>query len=518
MNERNLRDYVREACERYPNRVALATDRVEITFDSLADDIRKIATLLDSLGIGPEDFVGVVPGAAPEVLYILRLATYEHGAALFGIDPALSPDVLARSVRDIAPKVVIYDAHAWPGAPALLSQLLPAARAIAASGPKGEYEGLLASIEGRWSENPIDPAAYAAVGFTSGTTGVPKGITSTHAALAESCRMLMRAFESNGTEKASGMFNAVPLFAAGGGMIVPALHGGMTMYLQDRFDADRMVDLIERRRISHALLTPSQLIDMLDVPDLETRDLSSLRLVMYGSASLPAAKVEEAVRRLGPVFLQGYGMSECLPPVSVLWPSEHGVREQPAPRDVLASAGRPVDGVQVRIATPNGSASTAHNPGEIVILSPNVTRGYWGAPDLTAAALRDGWWHSGDIGYFDEEGRLHILDRKQDVLERNGHTLYPREIEEVASGHPKVKEVCVVQSSEDGTIVAAASLRRPYRDSAAAASVAAEIKEFLRNALAPEKLPDEVVIFPELPRSIQGKVLKREVRNAVGGR
>jgi fatty-acyl-CoA synthase len=512
--KKNLRDYVREACERYPERVALATDRGEITFQQLGDRIRRIASLLDSLGVGPNDFVGQVLGATPEPLYNIRLATYEHGAALFGINPMLPPDVLMKGVRSVAPKVVFYDALAWPAAPALLATALPDARAIAVVGPKGDFEGLLESVESRWSSNPIDPNAYAAVGFTSGTTGVPKGITASNYALAESCRMLLNAFATAVPDGPSGFFNAVPMFAAGGGMIVPVLSTGIPMYVLDRFDAERMVDLIAQRRISHLFMTPSQLIDMLDVPDLEKRDLSSLRAVIYGSASLPAAKAAEAVRKLGPVLLQGYGMSECLPPVAILWPSDHGERERPATPDVLSSAGKPVEGVKVRIETPDGRKADAQNPGEIVILSPTVTLGYWQAPELTASALRGGWWHSGDIGYFDAEGRLHVLDRVQDILQRNGETIYPREIEEVASAHPKVKEVCVVQPSGSDRIIAAVSLRRAFRENGD--SVAVEVKDYLRETLPPEKVPDDVVIFPELPRSVQGKVLKREVRDAVG--
>src|SRR5262249_52864614 len=160
---------------------------------------------------------------------------------------------------------------------------------------------------------------------------------------------------------------------------------------------------------------PSMLIDLLD-EDLESRDLSALRLIIYGSAVTPAARVEEAVRRFGPRLLHGYGMSECLPPVSILWPEEHGTRQHPADRATLSSAGRPYDGVRIRIEDDAGRVLPRGETGEIVISSPTVTDGYLNDPDRTAAVLRGGWWHSGDVGLLDERGRVHILDRQADLL------------------------------------------------------------------------------------------------------
>jgi len=510
-----MRERVREACRRFPDRVALVTDRVRWTYGELLDRVLRLSNLLDSFGLSSRDTVGVVATTRSELLYETRLATFEHGATLFGINPTLPPQEIYKMLRSVDPSVVIYDAELFPDAPALLSRALPGARTLAAVGPAGDYEGLLSRTEPRESSHAIDPYALAALGFTSGTTGVPKGITAAHRGLAESCRLFIEVLAHRRVEGPGGFFNAMPLFAAGGGVIVPSLCAGLTMYAFDEFEVGRALDVMEREKIAATFLTPSMLIDLLDEPDLEKRDLSALQMVIYGSASTPAAKVEEAVRRLGPILLHGYGMSECLPPVAVLWPEEHGTREHPASREILRSAGRPFEGIRVRIESESGSILPAGQTGEVAILSPTVSPGYWNDPERTSRALRGGWWHSEDIGYTDSEGRLYILDRQQDVLKRGGRTIFPRTIEEAASEHPSVKEVCVVQPTGSERIVAAVSVRKRARGLPETLKLPETLMEFLADRIRPADLPDDIYVFEELPRSLQGKVLKREVRDAL---
>ena len=506
-----LRELVREACRKFPERVAFLNERRRWTFQELGERVRRLAALFDALDVTPRDTIGLVLSPRMELLYETRVAAYEHGAALFGISPMLSPPELARLLRAVAPRVVLYDGDMLPHLPGLLREAAPGVRSLAAVGPAGDYEGRLAAMPDRDSRNAIAAGSLAALGFTSGTTGAPKGITATHGALAESCRMFLEVLDRSGIRGPGTFFNAMPLFAAGGGMIVPALATGLTLRVQDRFAGAGALALLEGDRAAVTFVTPSMLIDLLD-EDLESRNLSALRLLIYGSAATPAAKVEEAIRRLGSRLLHGYGMSECLPPVAVLWPAEHGTREHPADRATLRSVGRPFDGVRVRIEDETGNSLTAGNLGEIVISSPTVTGGYWNDPERTAAALRDGWWRSGDLGFMDERGRLSILDRKPDVLRRGERIFFPRAIEEEASDHPWVKEACAVADGA-GRIVLAVSLRRLLRGRAAAAP--AVLSSFLEGRLEPEARPDEIRVFPELPRSVQGKVLKREIRDAL---
>ena len=511
-----LRAYAREAFDRWGDRIALVTERERRTFRELGDRVRRIANLLDHLGAGPDDIVGSLVSPRPEIFYEMWLAKAEHGAALFGLSPGLLPEDMTKALRSVRPKVVVYDGDHFPKFPALLEKALPGARAVAARGPLGDFEGLLPRMSSVESRNPISGDSLAAIGYTSGTTGRPKGITMTNRAVAVSCRMLLDSMP--GSEGPQRFLTGIPIFAAGSGMIVPCLMSGRTNVIYDRFDADRAVASIEQDGIESTFLTPSMLIDLLDVPGLDRRELSSLKRIVYGSANTPVPKLEEGVRRLGPIFLQGYGMSELLPPVAVLFPEEHGADGHPAGREILSSVGRPVAGVTVRIAAEDGTPVPVGEAGEILISSPTVTAGYWRDPERTANSFHQGFWRSSDAGYLDLEGRLHVIDRKADVLSRRGRAIYPRYVEEACHDHPMVKEAAAVQKTGSEHITVAVSPRRKFRAGLDTERFQQQVMEFVTARLSQEDLPDQIVVFPEIPRSLQGKVLKREVRDALTAR
>jgi acyl-CoA synthetase (AMP-forming)/AMP-acid ligase II len=165
-------------------------------------------------------------------------------------------------------------------------------------------------------------------------------------------------------------------------------------------------------------MTPSQLIDLLDWSELARYDISSLKNLIYGTAPMPAAKLEEAIVRLGPIFQQGYGMAEILPPVSLLQMEHHVHNGEPAARNILSSAGRVVNGVKVQVVDDQSQPAKAGEIGEILIQSPTAFSGYWQQKDLTNKVLNNGWYHSSDYGFFDQYGLLYILDRKSDLIHR----------------------------------------------------------------------------------------------------
>jgi fatty-acyl-CoA synthase len=504
-----MRDRVRQAFSDFPGRTAILTERGSRTVDEVRQRVWKIAGLLEEaagvpLGGQP---VGFVLTARPDDFYDMRLATFENGAALFTLAPFLAPEALGAMLRSVAPRVVVYDANLLPHFPRLLAEALPGSRAIACAGGKDDWEDALAGIPLRECEAEVRPESLAGIGFTSGATGPPRGITATHAASAESCRMFLEILGRLGTRPGDALYLGVPIFGAGAGMIVPALSAGVALHVPARWDPTVALREIERLRIRYAFLTPSMIVDLLDQP-LERHDLSALEAVVYGSSPIPGARLAEAVRRLRVAFLQGYGMAECLPPVTVLWPEDHGTPEQPADPEILSSAGRPYPGVRVRI-----DSADPTRPGEILMASPTITAGYWNDPDRTAAAREGEFFRSGDVGFIDDAGRLHVVDRQTDLIERHGRTLFPRQIEEVLAQHAAVKESSVVAEPASDRVVAAVSLRPSFRSEAD--SVRRSLAGFLEARLPREDLPDEIRVFDELPRGAQGKVSKQGVRDAL---
>ena len=494
-----VRERIRRAFVQHSSRTALVTDRRISTFRDLQERVLRIAGLLRRMGAGPEDAVGFVFNAHPEDFCDIRLATIEHGAALLGISPTHPPETIAGTLREVAPRVVFYDARVVPEFPRLLARTLPGARSVAIAGPRGDYDGLLRDIPPREGDSAISPGDLTVIAATSGAT-----VTVSNEASAESCRMFLEILERLGAAPGESLFVGIPLAAAGGSLLAPALSAGLTVHAPDRWEPARALARIEDRRMGYAFLTPSMILDLIDQP-VERHDLSALRAVFYGSAAMPAAPLAEAIRRLGSVFLQWYGMPECLPPVSVLWPEEHGTREQPAAAGTLRSSGHPYPGVALRI-----------DAGEIVIASPTVMAGYWMDPDRTAARLAGGWFRSGDLGSLDAEGRLLVLDRRADVIRRRDFDVFPRLIQEAASEYLMVKEACAVAAPDSERIVAAVSLRSRYRRDAEIARRA--LPRWLESRLPRESLPDEIRVFDELPRSVEGKVSKRGVRALLAGR
>jgi fatty-acyl-CoA synthase len=503
-----LRDSLRTAYQRYSDRVALASGSWSVTYGELGERSFRMAQLLDEMGLAPGEAVGVVVRDI-ESLVTLRFGTFERGTPLFTLSPTLAGGHDLEMLRWVQPEVVFYDPRLDTELGARLARELPGANVVS-TGPQGELEGLLSGVTPCPSSHAIPEQRLSGIGFSSGTTGPPKGLVTTFGALAQCCRRFLEVMDRLGLDRPLPFLNAVPIQGAGGGMLPPALSRGMTVHVPAYWDARAAADLIEGEAIEGLFATPSMIIDLLELLEIERWDFSALRAVIYGSAIMPSPKLEEAVRRLGPIFLQGYGLAEVLPPLSVLWPEEHGSTDRPADRTVLSSAGHPWPGVDLRVVDEKGRTLEPGQVGEILVDSDTVTPGYWEDPLRTRRARRGRWWRTLDVGFFDQEGRLHILSRQADVLRHEGRALYPRDIEEVCHEHRAVKEACAV-AAPDGALVVALSLRMAFHDSPD--SVVGELADRLADRFSIP--PPRIEVVPEVPRSQLGKILHREVRESL---
>jgi long-chain acyl-CoA synthetase len=274
---------------------------------------------------------------------------------------------------------------------------------------------------------------------------------------------------------------------------------GATLSLIPRFDAGRALDIIERDRATVFQGVPTMYSAMLHHPRRESFDVSTLRVCVSGGASLPAEVLHGFERAFGCKLLEGYGLSETSPVASSNMPSRE---RRPG------SVGMPIRDVEMRVVDPGGDPVAVGERGEIVIRGPNVMKGYWRRPDATAEVMRDGWFHTGDIGYVDEDGYFFIVDRMKDMIIRGGYNVYPREIEEVLYEHPAVREVAVVgvPHPELGEEVGAAVA---LQDGAAVDEEA--LREWVRSRVAAYKYPRVIWFVDELPKGPSGKIVKREI-------
>lgn len=507
---KSLRDVGRWAFRRYAGATALLTQDGSISFAQLGKRVFKLARALNALGVEKGDSLFVLL-ADGQIQYEARLAAHEMGAVLTFLSLETTPANVLTAAQLIKPKLVIYDPIRAAQAAAALSNAFPGL-SLLASGK--DYEAQLAAQDQKESPVAVMPNDLAAMGFTSGTTDQPKLLTATHGTYLVSLKLTLQNVDVAVKRTTRNVFLVgIPLTGAGSGIVIPALFGGATFLIPGKYEAGEFLDLIARHRVTLLFTTPSLLIDMLDHPQLDQYDLSSLHTLIYGTELMPAAKLEEALRRFGPILQQGYGSAEVLPPVSMLQKSAHWHAGTPASRETLSSVGTVVRGVTVIIADDEDQPVPAESIGQVLIKSPTVFQGYWGRPELNEATLRGGYLHTNDVGYFDTRGRLHILGRRMDLITRNNHVTYPRLIEEVVHDFPAVKEASLVQVGQRAILVV--SLRSAFRQKADTAAITAALMEFLKDRVPAKDLPNEARIVDELPRSYLAKVLRREVRAAL---
>ncbi len=499
------RDLLRVAARRYGQRIALITPAGQLTFAQLADRVWRLADSLAARGVRRGDRVGYVASGGQDQLEIL-LAGYELGAVLIGFTSVHELKVIASALADAKPKAFFYDHQTRPDVGQLLTDSFPGTLLVANA---EQHQQLIDAGRPLRCREQLKASDLASLGFTSGTTGSPKALSATQGILLTSLRLsVLNVRVRLGGQDVS--MPGMPISGAGSGLILPSLAGGTTLVIPADCRTATLIEAIQRHRVTRVFVTPSTLIDLLDWPDLDQYDLSSLRNIIYGTAPTPSAKVAEAVRRFGAILQQGYGMAEVLPPVSLLQMEDHGVDHDPAPREVLRSVGRPVPQARVRIVTAAGVELGPGERGEVEVQSPTTFSGYWGQPDLTAKAFRDGFLRTRDFGYLDAAGRLVILDRDVDVIGTGEHRVFPREVEEVVHEHPAIKEACLI-ADEDGLLVLAASLRRSWREHPVE-EVRQELATFLAEHLPEWQVPARIEVLDELPRSYLNKVLRRDLR------
>ena len=281
---------------------------------------------------------------------------------------------------------------------------------------------------------------------------------------------------------------------------------GCTVYVHDGFDAAAVARELDAHRITTTHVVPTMLSWLLE-QELEHEALSALRLVLYASAPMPVGLLRRGIDRLGPIFIQGYGQTESGPLATTLHPEEHHL--EGAESAWLASCGRAVPGVELRILDEEGGELPAGEIGEIAIRSQFNMIGYWHDPELTAAALVDGWLRTGDMAHMDALGYVYIVDRKKDLIITGGENVFPREVEEILYAHPAVLEAAVVGVPDPtwGESPLAIVVLRPQAQVAEQ-----ELVDFCRDRLAHYKCPKSVEFCDDLPKTPSGKVLKRTLR------
>jgi fatty-acyl-CoA synthase len=491
MRRNTVGDALRRAARLFRDRSALVFGDRDWSFLALDRAADRVARHFADGGINPGDRIAAY-GRNSDAYFITWLACVRGGFVHVPVNYALTGEELSYIVRQSGSRLVVA-AAALEGnlagidvASLRLEDIIPIA--LDAGVPAGP-------------EPDLEDESLGQIVYTSGTTAAPKGAMMTHKAMVSQYYSVIHNMDYAETDRALA---ALPLYhtAQMHAFTIPQLLVGARTILIVAPEPDKVLQLIEQHRITSFFAPPTVWISLLRHPDFATRDLTSLEKIYYGASIMPVPVLQELRERLPNARPYNcYGQTEIAPLATVLRPEEHDARP--------ASCGRPCLNVETRVVDPDMNDVPPGTHGEIVHRSPHLMVGYWEKPEETAEAFAGGWFHSGDVGYFDEAGYLYIVDRIRDVINTGGVLVASREVEEVLFTHPAVSEVAVVGLPDDKWIeaVTAFVVLRPGHDVGET-----ELQAHARAHLAPFKLPKKVVFVDNLPRNTAGKLLKRELR------
>jgi acyl-CoA synthetase (AMP-forming)/AMP-acid ligase II len=344
---------------------------------------------------------------------------------------------------------------------------------------------------------------------TGGTTGRPKGVMLTGTNLETMTAIVLMSYPFDGRPVYLAL---APLTHAAGVLCFPILALGGEIVVMRAPDVGAFLENIERHHVTHTFLPPTLIYMVLGDDRLDAADRSSLQCFWYGAAPMSAARLEESLRRIGPVMAQLFGQTEAPMMISTLPPRDHFYEDGTVATERLTSAGRAAPLVTVAIMGEDGSVRARRERGEIVIRGSLVMAGYYRDPDATAAASAHGWHHTGDIGYLDDAGYLYIVDRAKDMVITGGFNVYSAEVEQALMAHEAVRDCAVIGLPDEkwGERVTAVVQLQP-----GAQVEGAQLIAFVKERLGSVKTPKQIEIWPDLPRSTVGKVLKTEIRSAL---
>jgi len=482
-----------------PDQTAVVFEDTRLSYGQFWSRVAKAGNMLRSLGIGSGDKVATVLANSAELLEIYW-ACPSIGATLVPLSPLLMPGGLASLMSDSGARCLITQRSMLPVLEDIRDQLPDQIVLIDSSGEDDfhDYQALTRLQPDQLEPEPVSSDHLFNIMYTSGTTGLPKGIMHSHFVRSMYCTLMASAFRL--TPESRTLHTGAIVFNGAFVTLMPTFYLGATYVLHRQFDAERAIETIERERITHTMLVPAQIIAILDSPAFDPGRLASLECILSLGAPLLQERKDQLNAALPGRFYELYGLTEGF--VTIL------DRDDAVPKS--GSVGTPPPFFQMKIVREDGTEAAPREIGEIAGRGPILMEGYYQRPDLTDQAVREGWLYSGDMGYVDEDGYLYLVDRKKEMIDSGGVKVYPRDVEEIAAQHPDVREVAVfgVPHEKWGETPLAAVVLRP--DSPLTPE---QLRDWINERVSARYQRVSAVIFmDDFPRSAAGKTLKRQLR------
>jgi acyl-CoA synthetase (AMP-forming)/AMP-acid ligase II len=501
-----LADVPRAQARRRGGETAVICDGAATCFADLDSTASRVANRLIADGVPTQERVGYLAKNNGLFLTVL-FGCCKARTTLAPINFRLAAPEVAFILQDSGARILLVGVDFADLAERAMATLSVKPRMIALDFERAGFESLAdwlgdaSTTDPRLANEPDDDVVQL---YTSGTTGLPKGVRLTSANYLATFELVAASGGLN-FDDGDAVLGAMPFFHVAGVNValVAAASGARTVVVKD-VAPDAILGLIERERINHAFLAPAIILMLMNSPGIATADLTSMKELSYGASPISEDLLVRAKARFNCSFTQFYGMTETTGAGAFLPDEAH----DPA-RGKLRSCGRAWAGLEVRIVGGDGADVPQGDVGEVVVKAPIVMKGYWNKPEETARAIRDGWMHTGDVAYMDADGYVFIYDRLKDMIVTGGENVYPAEVENALFGHPDLADVAVIGVPDPnwGEVVKAIVVAKP-----GAATDPASVIAWARGRIANYKVPKSVDFVEAIPRNITGKILRRELR------
>lgn len=490
-----------------PGETALLFGTRKTSFAALDRHASQVANGLIAAGVKPGARVGYM-GMNSDSYFETVFGAFKANAVLVGVNWRLAPPEVVYVLNDARAEVLFVGAEFVPLIEAIKDKLKTVRVIIAVDGGHASWPAYEAWRDGQSANDPMlptHPDDDVVQLYTSGTTGHPKGVQLTNANYLAFFDMAERAGWAH-YDPGSVNLIAMPNFhVAGLNMgLVTAAQGAFGIVMK-MVDPVKVAEFVETYKIENMFLVPAVIQFLIQLPGIEKRDLSSLKRIFYGASPIAEEVLLKAQKLLpGCGFTQLYGLTETVGAGSFLDPPSH----EPS-RGKLRSCGKPYPGFEIKVVDEQGAAVPQGQVGEIVMRAASVMKGYWNKPEATEKAIIKGWFHTGDAGFFDEDGYLYIYDRVKDMIVSGGENVYPAEVENALMAHPAIADAAVIGVPDDkwGEAVKGCVVLKPGAEANEAAIIA-----FCKERIAGYKSPKSIDFIGALPRNPSGKILRRELR------
>jgi acyl-CoA synthetase (AMP-forming)/AMP-acid ligase II len=515
----NTTDFLNIASAICPDKTAIVFEGKRYTFGQLNERVNRLANGLIKMGVKQGDRVGFI-----QVNCNQCVETYFAVAKMGGIYLPLNFRAKEKEFTYMlntaeATTLIVGDRYV-PMIKSIQSECKSLKYLISIENKQDDmlyYEDIIKDSPPDDVITEIDDDETTILMYTAGTTGFPKGVMLSHTSF--SSYMLENVTPADPEATESNILT-VPLYhVAGIQAMMAAIYGGRTLVMERQFEPEEWMTLVETEKANRAMMVPTMLKQLLDHPNFKKHDLSSLKVITYGAAPMPLPVIRKALEEFpGVSFINAFGQTETASTITALGPEDHmltGTEEEKEKKlRRLASIGKPMANVEMKVIDDDGKKLGIGEVGEILARGPRVMSGYWKDEEKTAKTIdKDGWVHTGDVGYVDEEGYYFLSGRSSDMIIRAGENISPEELENVIREHPKVEDVAVIGvpdetwGEEPRAVVIPKKGEKPTEE---------EIMEWCRERLASFKRPRTVVFVDDLPRNPMGKLIKREIREKYG--